>query len=250
MTRIYIAGTSVCDPILNPTLQQLFAAGWKLHSFFHCGKEKGLEVRWFHMNKQNKVSLFLDSGAFSAWAQGVEVNIDEYIQFCLNHLDLVDVIANLDVIPGRPYQRLTQKDIDDSAAQGWKNYKKMLRAGVPKEKLVHIFHQGEDMKWLRRMVAEIPYIGLSPANDKTTNQKIMWLDSCMEYVTDKKDGMPIVKFHGFAVTSLRLMLRYPWYSVDSTSWVVTGRLGSIYVPRYRKGEWIYDENSWKISVSS
>jgi len=47
-----------------------------------------------------------------------------------------------------------------------------------------------------------------------------------------------------------LMLRYPWYSVDSTSWVVTGRMGSIYIPRYKGGKWIYDENSWKIAVSN
>jgi hypothetical protein len=46
------------------------------------------------------------------------------------------------------------------------------------------------------------------------------------------------------------MLRYPFYSVDSTSWVMTSRTGSIYVPRYRGGEWIYDENSWKVAVSS
>jgi len=46
------------------------------------------------------------------------------------------------------------------------------------------------------------------------------------------------------------MLRYPWYSVDSTSWVITGRLGSIYIPRFRSGEWIYDEQSWKIAVSN
>jgi len=52
------------------------------------------------------------------------------------------------------------------------------------------------------------------------------------------------------MTSLKLMLRYPWYSVDSTSWVVTGRLGSIYIPRRRNGKWIYDEDSWKIAVSS
>jgi len=52
------------------------------------------------------------------------------------------------------------------------------------------------------------------------------------------------------MTSLRLMLRYPWYSVDSTSWVVTGRMGSVYIPRKRNGKWIYNEDSWKLSVSS
>jgi len=246
---IYLAGTTVCPPDENKRLQRLFASGYKLHSYFHCSKSNGLEYRWFNMNKQNKVDLFLDSGAFSAWTQGTYINLDEYIKFCLEHLDVVTAIANLDVIPGKPYQQLTQEDIDNSARQGWQNYKKMLKAGIPKKKLVHIFHQGEDFKWLRRMVKQIPYIGLSPANDKTTNQRIHWLDACMDYVVDK-EGMPIVKFHGFAATSLRLMLRYPWYSVDSTSWVVTGRMGSIYVPRFRSGEWIYDEDSWKIAVSS
>lgn len=197
----------------------------------------------------SRVRLFLDSGAFSAWTQGTEIDIDEYIQFCLDHLDIVEAIANLDVIPGRPYQRITQKDIDDSAAKGWENYEKMLAAGIPKDKLVHIFHQGEDMVWLERMVEEIPYIGLSPANDKSTEQKMMFLDRCMDVVCDE-DGMPKVKFHGFAVTSLRLMMRYPWYSVDSTTWVMHARMGKIMVPRYRKGDWIYDENNWNISVSS
>ena len=51
----------------------------------------------------------------------------------------------------------------------------------------------------------------------------------MDYVTDK-EGYPIIKFHGFAVTSLRLMLKYPWHSVDSSSWGISAGLGSVYIP--------------------
>ncbi|MCK9520459.1 MAG: hypothetical protein M0R74_15760 [Dehalococcoidia bacterium] len=247
--RVYIAGTSVAAPKESKVLQQLFKGCHKLHSYYHSREKGGLERRWWRMNVKNKVHLFLDSGAFSAWTQGVAINLDDYIQFCLEHLDIVDVIVNLDVIPGRPYQKLTSADIEESATQGWANYEKMLDAGIPKDKLIHIFHQGEDMKWLKRMVKEIPYIGISPANDKSTDQKMRWLDHCMQYVCDS-DGMPLVKFHGFAVTSLRMMLRYPWYSVDSTTWVVMSRNGQILVPRRRGGDWVYDEDSWKISVSS
>lgn len=245
--RVFLAGTTVSAP-KKGVISKLFQRGNKLHSFYHC-VEKGFEHGWWKLNMKNKVHLFLDSGAFSAWNQGVEVDLDAYIEFCLEHLDHLAVIANLDVIPGRPFQKLTQADIDHSSRQGWTNYQKMLAAGIPKEKLVHIFHQGEDLKWLKRIAGSMPYIGLSPANDKTTSQKITFLDSCMPYVTDSK-GMPTVKFHGFAVTSLKLMLRYPWYSVDSTSWVMTGRLGGVYVPRYRAGKWIYDEDSWKVQVST
>lgn len=127
--------------------------------------------------------------------------------------------------------------------------KKMLAAGIPKEKLIHVFHQGEAFKWLQRMVKEIPYIGLSPANDKTPEQKTAWIDQCMEYVADE-NGMPLVKFHGFAVTSLNMMLRYPWYSVDSTTWTVNARLGRVFVPRLIKGKWVYDEKFWIIPISS
>jgi hypothetical protein len=56
--------------------------------------------------------------------------------------------------------------------------------------------------------------------------------------------------HGFGLTSLPLMLRYPWYSVDSTTWLMTSRMGSIYIPRWKNGKWVYDEMSWKVAVSN
>jgi hypothetical protein len=84
----------------------------------------------------------------------------------------------------------------------------------------------------------------------STVQLIPWLDRMFsEFLTNEK-GIPKFKVHGFGLTSLKLMLRYPWYSVDSTSWVMTGRMGSIYMPRFVNGEWIYDRDSWKITVSN
>jgi len=198
---------------------------------------------------QQRINLILDSGAFSAWTKKTEINLDDYCNWCLENIDYINYVVNLDVIPGSFGEKnLPQSEIDRSARKGWENYEYMLSKGVPKEKLIHIFHQGEYYKCLEKMVAAMDYIGLSPANDRTTNQKIDWLDSCMKYVTDDK-GHPIVKFHGFAVTSLKLMMRYPWYSVDSTSWVMTSRMGSVYVPIFKNGIYIYDENSWKVCVS-
>ncbi len=194
------------------------------------------------------VSLLIDSGAFSAWTQGDKIDLEEYIRFCLDHIDVADAVVNLDVIPGVPYGRITAKDVEKSAEEGWQNYKRMLEAGIPREKLIHVFHQGEDMRWLERMVKEIPYIGLSPANDRSRSQKIMWLDRCMKYVTDE-EGYPKVKLHGFAVTSLEMLKRYPWYSVDSSSWVLSSAMGKIFVPLYRNGRWIYDEKFWGVYVS-
>jgi|SRR5262252_6628889 len=59
----------------------------------------------------------------------------------------------------------------------------------------------------------------------------------MKYVTDDK-GWPLRKLHGFGVGALELIQRYPWYSVDSTSWLFASaprpgvNIGGCYVPRY------------------
>jgi len=182
----------------------------------------------------NKVELFLDSGAFSAWTQGVEINIQDYINFIKENLNVIEVYANLDVI--------------GNAKNTWANQITMEKAGLNP---VPIFHYGESIKWLQRILNKnYNYIGLGGMVGVKNDQLIKWLDPLFSnYLTDNK-GIPIVKVHGFGLTSLKLLLRYPWYSVDSTSWVVTGRLGSIYIPRNKNGEWIYDENPWKIAVSN
>ena len=179
----------------------------------------------FSMLPQNGRSLLIDSGAFSAWNSNRIINIGEYTDWVLENLDKADFFVNLDVIPGSPGKIPSSVEVEDSAKKGWRNYHYMLRRGVPVEKLIHVFHMGEEMKWLNRML-DFPYIGLSPANDRNTRDKKLWLERCMDVVTDK-DGMPLNKWHGFAVTSPSMMKEFPWYSVDSASWCLSAVWGKI-----------------------
>ena len=191
--------------------------------------------------KKNKVNLFLDSGAFSAWTQGLEINIQEYIEFIKEHQDIIEIYANLDVIGinGKQPGKLT-------AEKTLENQKIMEKAGLNP---LPCFHFGEPFEFLQYYVDNYDYVALGVAGN-TGIKLVPWLDTCFGDYICGKDGIPKVKVHGFAVTSLPVMMRYPWYSVDSTSWVQTGRMGAIYIPRFRNGKWVYDENSWKISVSS
>jgi hypothetical protein len=201
----------------------------------------GSQMRRTQKSDDFKVSLFLDSGAFSAWTQGVEIKVEDYIDFIKEYKDVIDIYANLDVIGlgGKQPNRLT-------AEMTLKNQKIMEKAGLNP---IPAFHFGEPLEFLEHYVKNYEYIALGVAGNYG-KKLIPWLDTCFEdYICDSK-GMPRTKVHGFAVTSLPIMLRYPWYSVDSTSWVATSRMGSIYVPKFRNGQWIYDENSWKIAVSS
>jgi len=193
-----------------------------------------------------KVSMLLDSGAFSAWTQQDVVDLDAYIDFIKANESDLEYYVNLDKIPGQ-YGGLqhayhpTREEFEESARQGYKNYEHMLSRGIDPQKLIHVFHQHEDWSWLKRMVREIPYVGLSPSNDSTHPSKKKWLDECMMYTTDDQ-GFPLVKTHGFAVTSVVMMVRYPWYSCDSMSWRLSAGYGAIFIPDWNdKGEYIYDK---------
>ncbi len=182
----------------------------------------------------NHVDIFLDSGAFSAFTQGVDIDLEEYANFIKDHKKHLQVYANLDVI--------------GSAKGTYKNQLALERLGVDP---LPCFHYGEDPKWLKKYIARgYDYIALGGMVPISSKDLRPWLDDIFtNYLTDDK-GMPIIKVHGFGLTAYKLMKRYPWYSVDSTSWVVTGRLGGIYVPRRINGEINYDQDAWKIQVSN
>jgi len=189
-----------------------------------------------------RCELFLDSGAFSAWTRGLAIDLKEYAQFVLDRRDAFSIVANLDVIPGSWGHIPTQQEINESAARGWENYwalKKLLAPSglVP----MHIYHQGEDIKWLKKLMDEADYFGVSPGNDRSTDEKLRWLDEVFTLLTDDK-GWPLRKTHGFGVTAMDLLFRYPWYSCDSTAWVLTGRYGMIYVPLNGKAHKVYFSN--------
>ncbi len=168
-------------------------------------------------------TFMLDSGAFSVWANGGTIDLEAYIAFAKRLKERLDPrielnVVNLDVLPGKFGQTPTNEEREQSAIQGWENMKKLQAAGL---KVIHVYHQHEDLKWLDKMHKELPYIGISPANDVGMPQKLAFMDSC--YSKIKAD----VKTHGFAVTSPDQLYRYPLFSADSSSWVAAGRYGTI-----------------------
>lgn len=183
------------------------------------------------------VTLFLDSGAFSSWSKGSEIDIDEYIEFVKEHQKFLEVYANLDVI--------------GDAESTYKNQKYMEKKGLNP---MPVYHTGkEDPKWLERYVKEgYQYIGLGGMAGKDMSKAVLvvLLDSLWTKYLLHKDGMPKVKVHGFGMTSVDLMFRYPWYSVDSTTWVMASRFGSVLVPKFKNGRPNYSETPWTVSVSN
>lgn len=177
--------------------------------------------------------LFLDSGAFSAWSKQIEIDIYDYIKFIKDNIKLLTTYAVLDAI-GDPEETL-------------QNQKIMEEEGLSP---LPCFHYGEDIGYLEHYLQNYDYIALGGMVPISTRDLQVWLERVFEQYVCDETGMPKVKIHGFGMTSHKLMVRYPWYSLDSTSWVLTGRFGGVYVPKKKNGEYNYVNDPWKVDVSS
>jgi len=189
-----------------------------------------------HTIKIMKTRIFLDSGAFSALNKKTEVDMQEYIAFIKANEQFIEVYANLDVI--------------GDAEATLKNQQIMEAAGL---RPLPVFHSEDDFSYLHHYVKNYDYIALGgmAGKDSTTKKRIEFLDRCFEVICDTPDKKPKCKVHGFGLTENAMLFRYPWYSVDSTTWVLTSSFGCVFVPRENmKGEFIYDKPSLKICVSN
>lgn len=184
---------------------------WILESYFYIAKHNGRVER--ECSAEGK-TLFVDSGAFSMFTQKVDISIQQYGEWLLANKPLWHIASNLD-------------DVTKNEAKSYENQKILEAMGCP---VVPVFHCREDVKWLQRYIEEgYEYLFLGGMVPESTPYLLQWLDNLFDkYLTDK-DGMPIIKVHGFGLTRLNLVDRYPWFSVDSTSWVMTGRFGGIFL---------------------
>ena len=86
---------------------------------------------------------------------------------------------------------------------------------------IPVFHQTEDFKYLDDYCANYPYVGLGGVGNLGSSK---WIGTWLTRVFARH---PRHKFHGFAITSPSLMIKFPFYSVDSTSWTIGSRYGQV-----------------------
>lgn len=183
--------------------------------------------------KHSPSKLFIDSGAFTAYTKGVTLSTDMYIDYLNSISESCDIFAQLDTIPGSFGKPKTREERALAPELSWENYLYMRSHLKEPDKLIPIFHQGEDYKWLHNMLEwtdsqgnHISYIGISPATDVKGLED--FLTNSFDII--KKSSNPNVKTHAFGMTQLRVLEEYPYTSADSTSWKLNAAMGSIYTP--------------------
>jgi len=159
--------------------------------------------------------------------------LEKYIAFVHKYEDRFDVYANLDII-FNPEKTL-------------ENQRYMESCGL---KPLPVFHFAEDFKWLIKMIDEYDYIAISGlgADIKKNDYFQSFGDKVFRYIFESKQD---IKVHGFAATSMDLLIRYPFYSIDSTTWVKMAAYGHVMVPKYNRvtGEFDYSTVPRIVSVS-
>lgn len=187
---------------------------WFLESYHYVHKPRAVE----RMRREG-VKVFLDSGAFSAFSMGVNVDLPKYCAYIKQNLDIIEHVD------GQPLASVL--DAIGDADGTWHNQRAMEDLGV---RPLPCYHYGEPEEVLEYYIANYSYITIGGMVPISTPQLKLWLDRLWkDYLTDE-NGFPVVKVHGFGLTSLPLMMRYPWYSVDSSTWVQWAANGMILVP--------------------
>lgn len=168
--------------------------------------------------RANGIKIFLDSGAYTAYTKGHEIDLPTYCNWIRHNQDIIEtqdgvaMIAVLDKI--------------NDALGTYQNQKWMESLGVQP---IPCFHYGEDERYLEWYMQHYDYVSIGGMAFVAKPQLEMWLDRIWgQYLCDRS-GRPQIKVHGFAMTNPNLMIRYPWHSVDSSSWVQISAHGNIFL---------------------
>jgi hypothetical protein len=187
-----------------------------LESYHYVGKQQYVDAM-----RANGAKVFIDSGAFSAKSLGVDIDINQYCDYIKRNLDIIrteDDVVMASVLDG----------IGDPL-KTWQNQLYMESQGA---KPLPCFHFGEDERYLEWYIERYPYITIGGMVRTKAEDVMQWLDRIWNKYLVDGSGRPKLKVHAFGVTTVSLMERYPWHSVDSSSWIQATAFGAIYTSEF------------------
>ena len=169
--------------------------------------------------------LMYDSGAFTAWSQGKEVDLDELVRTYDDMLERYEPKAHavwlisLDKIPGERGRTASPAEIDEACRISDVNFEALQKRYG--DRVLPIFHQNESDDRLHEVAAMAPYICVSPRNDLHEGSRRTWAAEVHRKIPGKNT-------HGLAATGYDMMRLVPWGSVDSATWVMLAANGSVF----------------------
>jgi hypothetical protein len=150
--------------------------------------------------------LFVDSGAFSVSQGNATIELKKYIRFIKDNEDKISNYASLDVVGD-----------GETSLHNWKIMRKNGLFPIP------VFHDGENYDILKEYTDNCSYIGLGAVAYKSNKERLMFFDKVFTMFPDRSK----VGFHGFGISNSKIIIRYPWRSVDASTICVASRFGEV-----------------------
>lgn len=169
--------------------------------------------------ERKRVEIMIDSGAYSIHTGRAPkgLGFDTYAEFIKEQIaEQFEYIDDIEFI---------NFDEIGNAKGSYINWKKLLKVY---DKVIPVFHVGTDIKYLERYLKDgAQYVCIGAITSLSTRARIYGLDM----VWDKYLSKYPVKVHGLGLTSVNLINRYPWYSLDSTKVMKLSAYGKILLPK-------------------
>lgn len=189
----------------------------------------------------------LDSGAYTAWTKGREVDLQKYTEFCHEHSE-VTYFVNIDVIPGKSNCPPSRAGVEGCCMRGWNNYLHLAKELTPR-KVLPVYHMQDDVRWLDKYLSYgCKYIGIGGLAQTRGSERVRFLNTLRKHLFDGA-GRPVVKTHGFGITSHDAMQMWEWYSVDSSAWQMMATWGQVMMPRRSNGNWDFTKPPYRVCVT-
>lgn len=193
--KIYFAGVSGNKKRLE-YLKEFGANGVMLT--FADVKSYGQNMRRF---KEGGFDILFDSGAFSMWRRGIQIDIKEYCQYLLTNS--INKYIVLDKVGDH--------------AETMKNQKIMEDIGMFP---IPVYHLNSPIENLHEICEKYPYVCLGGTVGQPFKIRV-------DFFTKAFSHFPFHKFHGLGLTDARIFNSFPFYSIDSTTWLVGDKAGNI-----------------------
>jgi len=204
--RIYLAGSGWSGRIWIDRGQYDF---FRLESYHNISKA---EVKVL----QNYKGFLLDSGAFTFMSGGVDAKNIDWDKYVYEYASFIESNKTANYF---------ELDIDSIVGI---NEVERLRKALEKKsgyRSIPVWHKSRGLDYWKKMCKDYDYIAIGGI----VTQEIKRSEYDVFIPLLKIARQHSCKVHGLGFTNLKGLQKYPFYSVDSTSWLSGSRYGGLYM---------------------
>lgn len=205
--KLFLAGNDDCrKERFDIHLKDLYI----LESYHYIIKQEWM----FPLIKEFK-GFLLDSGAFTFMNKANDKHFDWH-KYALNYGEFV-----------RTHNIEHYFELDIDVIIGIKEVERLrgVLEQAAGKKCIPVWHKSRGLEYWRQMCKEYDYVAIGGIVTKEIERKDYPVFSYLLKIAKESD----CRVHGLGFTNIKGMNKYPFYSVDSTSWLSGNKFGAVYL---------------------